>query len=262
MPVELIKKSALLVVVGILSVPIYAQAQSWGSASRSPQLPYPYGMGLTMYNQIQPYRIDSLDFQFVGLDPQQINDFEVDNETTTYHLKLDYWVLPFLNVYVLGGQVEGTTTVSLENLDFGLPTPLSNLKIDYNGWVYGAGATLAGGWGKYFVTITYDYNETDLSASNSTVKAEVITPRIGYQAGGTAFYFGGMRQEAEERHEGVIDVSYLGSVPYTVALREKETLNYLVGITSGFGEHWMLTLEGFFGDREAVLVMLDYRWGR
>ncbi|MCP4902729.1 MAG: hypothetical protein GY906_37685 [bacterium] len=252
----------LVVAASMLLNPVIVDAQGWQSAAQNQGMPAPWGLGLTIYDQRQPYRIDQLEFQLTGLSLLSLEDLEVDSRTTTYHLKFDYWVLPFLNVYVLGGQVEGSTTVKLNDTELGLPVPLSNIRVKYDGWVYGIGATLAAGWDNYFVTLTYDLNETDLSTSDSTVRAEVITPRFGYQNKGTAVYFGGMHQKAEEEHTGSADVTFFGEVPFKVSLREKEAWNYLVGMTTELGEHFVLTCEGFFGDREAVLVMLDYRWGR
>jgi hypothetical protein len=225
-------------------------------------VPAPWGVGVTLYNQTQGYHIDTLEVQFEGLDPQTLTGLPVDNETTTYHLKLDYWLFPFLNVYALFGTIDGVTTVQLSQVDVGLPISLNNLVVDYNGLVYGGGLTLAGGFDHYFATLTYDYNQTDLDVSDSSVKASVLTPRFGYHTGPAAIYVGGMYQKAEETHEGVFEMPYLGAIPYRVVLREKEAWNYLIGLNAGLSQHWMVTVEGFFGERDAVLATLDYRWGR
>jgi len=71
-----------------------------------------------------------------------------------------------------------------------------------------------------------------------------------------------MYQVVDEQHRGVATIPLLGSFPFDVALEEEEPWNYLVGVTAGLGGHWVLTLEGFFGTRDAALVTLDYRWGR
>jgi hypothetical protein len=226
------------------------------------ELPAPAGFGLTLYNQTQDLRVTTLNVQLPGLDPQMLTGLDVDNTTTTYHFKLDYWVLPFLNVYAIFGQLDGATTVQLSDIDLGLPITLNNLVVDYNGWVYGAGATVAGGWDRYFATLTFDYTETDLDVARSSVTSWVLTPRFGYHDGPAAIYVGGMYQKTEERHEGIFNMPYLGAIPFEVELEQKEAWNYLVGLTAGAGRHWQLTVEGFFGNRAAVLVMADYRWGR
>jgi hypothetical protein len=233
-----------------------------GAGQPAVELPAPAGFGLTLYNQTQDMHVTSLSVQLPGLDPQTLGNLPVDNNTTTFHFKLDYWVLPFLDVYAIFGQLKGATTVKLSNVDLGLPITLNNLVVDYDGWVYGAGATVAGGWDRYFATLTFDYSETELDVSTSSVTSWVVTPRFGFHDGPAAVYVGGMYQQAEERHEGIFTMPYLGAIPFEVELEQTEAWNYLVGLNAGVGPHWQLTVEGFFGGRFAVLAMVDYRWGR
>lgn len=252
-----------LLAFGVLVVPTLCPGQADpGAGQPAVELPAPVGFGLTLYNQTQDMHITSLDVQLPGLDPQTLSNLPVDNNTTTFHFKLDYWVLPFLNVYAIFGTLEGSTSVKLSNVDLGLPITLNNLVVDYDGLVYGGGATLAGGWDRYFATLTFDYNETDLDVSTSSVTSWVVTPRFGFHDGPAAVYVGGMYQQAEERHEGIFNMPYLGAIPFEVELEQTEAWNYLVGLNAGVGPHWQLTVEGFFGDRFAVLAAVDYRWGR
>jgi len=74
-------------------------------------IPNKLGLGLTVYNQTQPYEIASLEVQLPGVDPSTLENLGVDNETTSYHLRVDYWLLPFLNVFGLIGQIDGSTDV-------------------------------------------------------------------------------------------------------------------------------------------------------
>lgn len=262
MPFRGAGRSSLLVLV-LVVVPTLCPGQTVpGAAQPAADRPAPAGFGLTLYNQTQDMHITSLDVQLPGLDPQTLGNLPVDNNTTTYHLKADYWVLPFLDVYAIFGQLKGSTTVTLSGVDLGLPITLNKLVVDYDGWVYGGGITLAGGWDRYFATVTFDYNQTDLDVSTSSVESWVVTPRVGFYDGPAAVYVGGMYQQAEERHEGVFTMPYLGAIPYEVELEQTEEWNYLVGLTAGVGQHWQLTVEGFFGNRFAVLAAVDYRWGR
>ena len=108
-------------------------------------IPNKFGIGLTAYNQTQPYEITSLQVTLPGLDPTQLANLEVDNDTTSYHLRLDYWILPFLNVFGLVGEIDGRTTVNLQAIELGLPINLNNIVVDYDGTVYGAGGRTEGG---------------------------------------------------------------------------------------------------------------------
>jgi hypothetical protein len=256
-----VRRLLLVPLVALTPAVVLGQAAA-PPATSSAELPAPWGLGLTIYDQNQDYRIKTLDVPLPGIDPQTLGSLGVDNSTTTYHLKLDCWVLPFLDVYAIFGQVTGATRVHLSEVDTGLPISLNNLVVDLDGLVYGGGLTLAGGWDHYFATLTFDYNETSLDGSKSSERAAVLTPRIGYHDGPAAVYVGAMYQRLQEDHQGVFTMPYLGSVPYKVELEQKDAWNYLVGLDAGVGEHWDVVVEGFFGPRTAVLGMLEYRWGK
>jgi len=70
-----------------------------------------------------------------------------------------------------------------------------------------------------------------------------------------------MYQRAEETHEGIWEMPYLGLVPYYVELEQSEPWNYQIGMVAGLGEHWNLTLEGGVGSRKSVLANIEYRFG-
>ncbi len=226
------------------------------------QLPLPWGIGLTLYDQTQPYKIVSLSVPLARIDIGAAENLQVDNEVTSYHFKFDYWLLPFLDVYVLGGMIDGATTVKLSDVDLGLPILLNDLRVDYDGYVYGGGATLAVGGKAWFGSLTYDLTRTDLDTTSSTVKAWVLTPRIGLVFEDAVVYVGAMYQQAEESHEGIFEMPYLGEVPFSVVLEQAQAWNYVVGMAAGLSEHWVLNFEGGFGDRKAALAALEYRFGK
>jgi hypothetical protein len=245
----------LVVVTIILLGPCRLGAQSAGEI----EIPNKLGLGLSLYNQTQPYEIASLEVQLPGVDPATLQNLDVDNNTSSYHLRVDYWILPFLNIFGLFGQIDGSTEVDLQGIDIGLPIGINNLTIDYDGTVYGGGAVLAVGGAHWFGAVAYDYTETDLEIATSSVQASIVTPKVGYHFDGGAVWVGAMYQDAEETHEGTYTLPYLGPVPYRVELNEKESWNYLIGGTASLAEHWVLILQGGFGERDSALVTLEYR---
>ncbi len=255
----------MLIIAVLLTVaagPLWAQNEGAGIPGEGHQLPLKWGIGATLYNQTQPYNIVSLQIPLAGLDLGAADGLEIENNTTSYHLKFDYWLFPFLNVFLLGGQIDGTTTVKLSNVDLGLPITLNNIKIDYSGLMYGGGATLAFGGKGWFTSVTYDITQTDLDVASSSVSAWVLTPRFGLTFSGAAIWVGAMYQNAEESHEGIWEMPFLGVVPYDVLLEQSEPWNYQIGLVAGLGEHWNLTFEGGVGSRKSVLAALEYRFGR
>jgi hypothetical protein len=220
---------------------------------------HPFGIGLTVYNQTQPYEIASLEVQFPGFDPSLLSDFQVENNTTNIHVRFDYWILPFFNIFGLIGDNSGTTRVNIGELDLGLPVDLDRLTIDTAGTTYGIGAVLAFGGETWFTTLAYDYTESDLDVATSSVRGQVVAPKFGLRTKSGAVWVGAMYQEAEEKHEGIFDLPFVGAVPFKVELNEAESWNYLLGATTGLSEHWVLILQAGFGERKSVLTTLQYR---
>jgi len=253
---------ALIAVTGLcLLHPARAAAQvSWDELrSRGYALPKRWGLGVNYYSQDQPYKIDSLTLGLPGLDPALAQRLKVDNSAVSTHLVLDYWLLPFLNLELLAGNIDGETDVALSEVNVGIP--LSNITVDYRGLFYGAGFTLAAGGKRFFSTFTTEYSNTKLSNENSSVSAWVVTPRVGINVGKeTALYVGGMYERPEEKHKGTYTVPGLGAVPYDVVLSGRDAWSAIAGANLGLGEHFVLTLEGGFGNRDAVLAHLNYRW--
>ena len=223
------------------------------------EIPNKLGFGLTVYNQTQPYQIKSLELGIPGTDGLDLADLPVDNDTTSFHLRIDYWLLPFLNVYGLFGQIESTTRVDLQGFDLGLPIALNDLRIDIEGTVYGVGLVLAVGGKNWFAAVAYDYTNTDLDVATSTVEAQIVTPKIGLHFDGGAVWIGAMYQDVEEVHEGVYQLPVIGDVPFKVVLEGKDKWNYVIGGTAGLTKHLVLIVEGGFGPRKSALVTLEYR---
>jgi len=254
---------ACILVVGYLllcSAPAQAQDEPDPTGWRGIKIPNPLGIGLTVYNQTQPYQIETLEVEFPGIDPSLLTGFEVYNETTSTHLRLDYWVLPFLNVFGLVGNIESATTIKLGNLDIGLPFHINDFVANIDGTVFGLGMVLAVGGEKWFGAVSADVTETDTNVADSSVSAWVLTPKLGLRLEHGAVWIGAMYQNAEEEHRGVFELPLVGSVPFHVTLRESSPWNYLIGGTTALADHWVIILQGGFGDRKSALVTVEYRF--
>lgn len=233
------------------------------AGSGAPAMPKRWGVGITYYQQRQPYGIDAL--TLAGLPPEiaagiDIEAIEASNFTETTHVTFDYWLFPFLDLQLLAGTITSDTDLALSRVNVGLP--LQDLEVESKGNVFGAGFTLAYGHERLFGTFTAQYTSAELDQVSSSVKALVLTPKVGWRLGTKgAAWLGAMYQKPEEKHEG----SYLVPpfpVPlgYAVTLTNEEKWGYLAGASYGLTDHWVLTAEGGFGGRDSVLVHLDYRW--
>lgn len=264
----------------ILVVPVTSQADPLFGKSMAGdrKLPRAFGIGIDYFNMDQPYQIDNLSvgcqnpldltcqFLLMSLAPviSDSSKILVDNEIEHVDLKLDVWLFPFLNVFGIYGSIDGQTTVDLRNTGAPLPPGLEVLNISYDGDVFGGGLILAVGGDKWFASLTGTYTDTDLSGSfNSSVEAIAIQPRVGVRATeSTELWIGGYFIDAEEKHNGGIDLDVGVIVPinFAVDLSQQEDFNFSLGIHSMFSEHWESTVEVGGGDRNTVLGNLTYRF--
>lgn len=256
--------AVLVVGIGFLllgSAQLQAQDNATPDGLRGIELPNPLGVGVTFYNQNQPYQTESMSLQLPpGLDTSGLKNLEVDNETTTLHARVDYWLLPFLNIFGIVGSIDSSTKVALSNVDLGVPMQLDDLNIDMDGTVYGGGLVAAYGGRKWFGTLAYQLTETNLKEANSSVSAWVLTPKAGMRFKRGAAWVGAMYQNAQEEHGGVYDIPQVGDVTYEVKLHEQHPWNFVLGGNYGFSEHWLVTAQAGFGDRMSALGMFEYRF--
>lgn len=240
-----------------------------GASVESAEQAKPFGIGVTYFYQEQSYSISDLDVRqgLVSLTSflPNLAGIDVVNSVTEVNVKLDAWLLPFLNVFGLVGSVDGETEI-------GLPPPFSSLCIDYDGLVYGGGATLAGGWKDLFVSLTATYTDTELDTTDSSITAWVVTPKVGVCIDGPdwaqdlAFWVGAMYQEIDEVHEGSITIPGIGvpniPIDYDVELEEEDPWNYVAGASVTINKRWCVELEGGVGDREHVNLSVTWRLGK
>jgi hypothetical protein len=254
-----------------LALPMSAQADALfgNDMAGDRKLPRTWGIGIDYFSMDQPYQIDSLTFTPVlpiG-DPTLL---PVNNDIEHVDLKIDVWVLPFLNLFGIYGQIDGETAVDLSGTGLPLPPNARTLIVDYDGDVYGGGAVLAFGGDKWFGSVTATFTDTSLGGDiNSTVKASTIQPRVGLRFGDhTEVWIGGYYIDAEESHNGTIIVDLGPLIPpgvpfpldFDVDLSQAEDFNFSVGTHMMLSDSWETTIEVGGGDRRTVLANLTYRF--
>jgi len=254
-----------LVCVLVLAAGLCGRAESIFPLARGMagdmELPKPYGIGTTVYYQAQDYRLTSLRASIPGLDVSALMgaaQVMVENDLYETDVEVDVWIFPFLNACLLLGYIDGETSVAVDLLP-------DDLNIKYDGVVYGAGLTAAAGWKALFATMTATYTTTELDVANSSVEAWVLAPKTGMNTCLGAFWVGAMYQEAEEKHEGTINVNLgpgLGQLPvsYNIGLEQDDPWNYLAGFQATIFDSWNLMIEGGVGNRNHAAVTVTYRF--
>lgn len=239
----------------------------WNPGGENIRAPLPAGIGIAFYRQDQDYSLDRWEASspipqvnaMVAQLGASLGEPDVENTTTMGSVKLDAWVLPFLNVFGILGYIETDTRIQL-------PPPLPRIETDPSGLVYGAGATLAAGWKDLFASLTGIYTDTDLEGKDTTVHAWIFQPRVGFDFEGPGanarirFWAGAMYQNVTEEHEGSIAIPGFGWVDYQARLEDESPWNALAGTSICIGRHFDLSLEGGFGNRQNVQVAATYRF--
>jgi len=279
--------SKILLVVAVLAVPFTSKADALfgNDMAGDRHLPRTWGIGIDYFEMSQPYQLDSLSLvdtldtpggpvpvdlgALLAPDPSLL---VVDNEVRHNDIKIDVWVLPFLNVFGIYGQIDGDTRVDLRALGLPLPPQTNSLTVSYDGDVYGGGLVLAFGGDKWFGSVTATFTDTSLSGDfKSSVSATTIQPRIGLRFGDhTEMWIGGYILDAEEKHSGTIDLD-LGVVggmlpvdaqdaDFAVDLSQEEDFNPSIGTHMMLSDAWEATIEVGFDERRTALANFTYRF--
>ncbi|CAB5604028.1 Uncharacterised protein [Citrobacter youngae] len=161
---------------------------------RGYDLPEPFGVNINYMNIRQNINVDSINFNGLSLRGHSLdNAFKINVGNTrerskTETLKLDAWLLPFMNVYGLIGYTDGH---SVSQIGVGIkgprkyrtPANLQNLafQLDFKGTTYGVGTTLVGGVGNWFTAFDANYTQTQFDILDGSINAFTISPRVGYR---------------------------------------------------------------------------------
>ena len=197
------------------------------------ELPRPWGIGIDFYTMDQEYDIDFLRFDLPGVTLDDTSLLSVTNEVQHFDLKIDAWVLPFLNVFAIVGSLQNDTVIDLSQAPVqGLPFPLGKLPVDTDGTVTGYGVTLAFGGDNWFTSLTATKTETDLSGNfDSNVDSTTLQPRIGIVRGPWQAWVGGLHIDTEETHSGTVPLPVLGNVPFDVVLGNSNVRKFQVHVS-------------------------------
>jgi len=148
---------------------------------RGIELPLPFGVGLVYYKLQRDIQVNEVRVGRNGAAPAPVPDavaFSSNSDVDNLNLKFDVWLLPFLNVYAIVGDIKNTstTTVALGDQSVSLPTKL-------DGSVGGLGVTLAGGVGSFFGALDVNGARADIGFDDR-FHALVSSARAGWH--GTA----------------------------------------------------------------------------
>lgn len=245
-------------------------------------LPRPVGINVILHSQD-----DDLDFEGISIgfgdgdltDLSSLFDLENSNivqSTTTYFVRPDVWIFPFLNVAGVFGRADNTIAgdfilddefrqgivdlAPLLGLDPSeIPRALP-LNIDVTANIIGGSVTLGGGIGDIFFSGTYQFIRASVEEANTTGKANAYVLMAGYRFPNNLNVFAGsMGQFYDTDVSGFFELESGDILRYDVNFTPT-TWNTIMGVNKGFGKHWDLMVQLGFGGRQQLSAQLGYRF--
>ncbi|MCW5515721.1 hypothetical protein [Muriicola sp. Z0-33] len=245
-------------------------------------LPRPVGINVILHSQD-----DDLDFEgiSVGFGDGDLADlsslFDLQNSnivqtTTTYFVRPDVWIFPFLNVAGIFGRADNTVAgdfildeefrqgildlapfLGLNPSDIPQALPLN---IDVSANIIGGSVTLGGGIGDVFFSGTYQYIRASVEEANTTTNANAYVLMAGYRFPNNLNIFAGsMGQYYDSDVAGFFELDSGDILRYNVNFTPT-TWNAIMGMNKGFGKHWDLMVQLGIGGREQLTAQLGYRF--
>lgn len=277
------------------ATPTYFEAIA---AKRGVELPAPFGVSMIYSNASQKVLTNSFLLTTNGGTQQPVNFASFDNsvvDTESVLLRLDYWLLPFFNLFGFVGQtsntVNGVFSAPVDDLiasagsDACVPDAngnrpfvcdgnfVSTRSTQNNATQYGGGALLASGYGPYFGLLGIIYSTTAQSGSSAQVSIFTLSPKLGRRwslgdNGELAVYGAASWVQADARAQDSVKVETrgIGGLPDPLVISYDITLVNDGDWSYGFGANWDISrswfLQGEFstGARDSLMAQIGRRF--
>lgn len=246
-------------------------------------LPLPIGVNANLFYQEQDLIMEELSISsnlpIPMIDELQFKANSLESKVITYTLKLDAWLLPFLNVYTVIGSAKGETIIDAKASHPEIPyNQLVTIvggeqfldfvyDMDYNGITLGYGSTLVGGTDHLFGSLDFNYTYTNLDIADSSIETLNITPRVGWMGNlgsmGSQLWVGAMYQDMTQNIKGSAPFPGLPEgeeIDFDVTQKAKNNWNYLFGGRLNISKVWHMLLEVGAGARTSFYGSAEYRF--
>jgi hypothetical protein len=268
-------------------VPHWSGLPIWGKAEAEKhgfELPLPIGLSGTFYTEKGSFRMPELKLGGHGgrlLDAGglvRVPDIRTAQNAET--VRLDGWVLPFLNLYALVGYVDGHADIAVQPALFPPKcSPKLNLRLDYEGPTLGFGGTLAAGFKPFKARPTIVFGLADLNVTETfldfrrvvtslePVTVGVLNVRCGVRdrilrtsSLGDVYmslWGGAMWEGVQPVMSGdlsILDLDFQGTV------KAVNPWSTIVGSRLEIGKHLDVMIDVGFGERKSLMVSAAFRF--
>ena len=240
------------------------------------ELPKTYGLGMAAH--FQKTDIDMKGFTVAGIDVT--NDLplvdplgsDLESDVLTAQFRADVWVLPFLNVSVLFGEMETDSDVTLRftpafqalaglGSDREIPEFYS-FNTSTDGTTAGLGLLTGFQYEQLVMSLSLNYVETVTADTNSEIEAIMWMGMVGYDFGaiGLQALAGVQYLDTDRSIEGSIDLENGEALEFSIDVGLEET-TFLLGFNKDIGRNWTLSsFIGANGTKSSLTANFGYRW--
>jgi hypothetical protein len=236
----------------------------WARA-RGIDLPSPFGVGVFLVSMRRDIEVTDVRVTLPGNAPASVSDvasFAVHNHTTLLAAKVDAWLLPVLNVYVLAGhswtdsRLDATVTIDRPLLPPLVLDVTENSEV--GGPLLGGGATLVAGYGPWFIMADANLSVSDIAAFDEPLAALFASARTGWSGTtgwGSWRAWVGLAWLETSRTLKVTQETSIGPVVVEIDQQPVNPLTAQLGGSLSLGKRWEAMLElGANSDSDRVFV--------
>jgi hypothetical protein len=247
------------------------------------ELPPPLGLSGNVFSQKADFRVPKVTIGGHGGGLLDIGGLvQVPNvriEETAWTFRPDAWVLPFLDLYAVGGYVNGEGEVTLRPAVLPTRGPKFDFKLEYDGPTVGFGGTLAAGFKPVKNRPTMVFGLADLNftrtfldfkhvvSSLDGVDVMVFSTRLGVRERilknsrlgdvHASLWGGCMYQGVQEVMSGSLALTGLN---FRAHVEADNPWNTLVGGRLEIGKNAVVTVEFGLGERKSVMLEAAFRF--
>lgn len=233
------------------------------------ELPLPYGLSFGVVINDDVTTADNLTYLLVGDSAQAVDTVTLgdsSSNTEVIHIRADVWLLPFLNVYAIGGYLEGsaTTDMSIDMPGF-IPDITTEIDQDYHGDLWGVGTTWVYGVDRWVASLDVNYTRANLNLVDSEIESLLISPRIGYRFLWRDYPVTIMAGGSYLDLSQTITVTQpaLGGIPAIETQMDIDTeknWNTTLTLQAQLSRQWELVVEAGFANRETITAQFTRRF--
>jgi len=233
------------------------------------ELPLPFGVGLNFITLKRDIEVKEIRAGFDEL--HNVTDLVTVDATThvgTLVARVDAWLLPFLNLYVMGGYIENKSEV-MANFSINNPLPgggITNITLnstgDMSGILMGGGIMLAAGYADFFLTLDANFTSTKLDGIlDETIQVGIYTMRTGWDGmvkqTPVRIWLGGMYWDSERVVKGSA-----GPIRFEVLQGPVDPFNFTLGTNIDLSKKVQLFTEYAFNfaDLQMLTIGASYRF--